>query len=92
MDVVGTARTRSELMNDAAAVEADVLLLDLDLAGGDTSDPLDMLRERCAGRVLVFASTDDVQAPSYSLPVSAIGTSPSASVSPQSGAGSWDRT
>src|SRR3954454_23925558 len=62
MDVVGTARTRSELMNHDAAVQADVLLVELDLTGGDTSDPLEMLRERCPGRVLVLAATDDVQA------------------------------
>src|SRR3954447_13365683 len=62
MYVVGTARTRWEVMNHDAAVKADVLLLDLDLAGEDTSDSLERLRERCPGRVLVFTATDDMQA------------------------------
>lgn len=61
MEVVGTACSRSELLSDEAAADADVLLLDLDLAGENTADSLGSLRERCAGRVLVLTGTDDVE-------------------------------
>ena len=60
MAVVGTASSRSELLSDEAAADADVLLLDLDLAGESTADSLGSLRERCAGRFLVLTGTDDV--------------------------------
>ena len=61
MEVVGTARSRDALLSDEAAMEADVLLLDLDLAGESTSESLGNLRERCAGRVLVLTGIDDVE-------------------------------
>ena len=61
MAVVGTASSRAELLSDEAAADADVLLLDLDLAGENTADSLGSLRERCAGRVLVLTGTDDVE-------------------------------
>ena len=61
MAVVGTACSCSELLSDDAAAAADVLLLDLDLAGENTADSLGRLRERCAGRVLVLTGTDDVE-------------------------------
>ena len=61
MAVVGTACSCSELLSDEAAADADVLLLDLDLAGENTADSLGRLRERCAGRVLVLTGTDDVE-------------------------------
>jgi len=60
MQVVGTACTHSELMNDAAACDADVLLLDLDLGGEDMGAALASLRERCPGHVLVLTGTDNV--------------------------------
>ena len=60
MELVGTARSRTELMNHDAAATADVLLLDLDLAGEDTTSVLGSLRERCPGRVLVLTGTDDL--------------------------------
>ena len=60
MEVVGTASTRAELLNHDAAAMADVLLLDLDLAGEDTLSALGSLRQRCPGRVLVLTGTDDL--------------------------------
>ena len=61
MAVVGTACSCSELLSDEAAADADVLLLDLDLAGENTADSLGRLRERCVGRVLVLTGTDDLE-------------------------------
>ena len=62
MEVVGTACSRAELLGDESAAEADVLLLDLDLAGESTADSLASLRERCPGRFLVLTGTDDFEA------------------------------
>src|SRR6478736_8918382 len=59
MQVVGTACSRGELLSNEAASLADVLLLDLDLAGENTAESLGTLRERCAGRFLVLTGTDD---------------------------------
>jgi two-component system nitrate/nitrite response regulator NarL len=59
MRVVGTASTLCELMNHDAAAEADVILLDLDLGGEDTSAALACLRQRCPGHVLVLTAADD---------------------------------
>jgi DNA-binding NarL/FixJ family response regulator len=59
MEVVGTASSRSELLNHDAAADADVILLDLDLAGEDSADALADLRQRCRGRVLVLTAADD---------------------------------
>lgn len=60
MVVVGTASTRSELINHDAAADADVILLDLDLGGEDAGDALELLRQRCPGRVLVLTGADDL--------------------------------
>lgn len=60
MEVVGTASSRTELLNHDAAAEADVILLDLDLAGENSTDALADLRSRCPGRVLVLTGADDV--------------------------------
>lgn len=60
MEVVGSASSRSELLNHDAAADADVILLDLDLAGEDSAAALDDLRRRCPGRVLVLTGADDV--------------------------------
>ncbi len=60
MHVVGTASTRTELMNHDAATEADVILLDLDLGGEDTAESMASLRQRCPGKVLVVTGADDL--------------------------------
>ena len=60
MQLVGTARTRSELLNHDAAALADVILLDLDLNGEDSTSALAVLRQRCPGRVLVLTGTGDI--------------------------------
>lgn len=59
MEVVGTARSRSELLNHDAAVDADIILLDLDLGGEDSAAALSDLLQRCVGRVLVLTGADD---------------------------------
>lgn len=61
MQVVGTASSRRELLNHDAATAADVILLDLDLAGEDSSESLSDLRRRCSGHVLVLTAADDLQ-------------------------------
>ncbi|WP_298832673.1 response regulator transcription factor [uncultured Piscinibacter sp.] len=60
MEVVGTAASRAELLDHEAAGAADVILLDLDLAGEDSVNSLDELRRRCPGRVLVLTGADDI--------------------------------
>lgn len=60
MAVVGSASTRTELMSDDAAAQADVILLDLDLAGEGTAQSLAVLRQRCPGRVLVLTGETDL--------------------------------
>lgn len=60
MEVVGSASSRTELMNHDAAATADVILLDLDLGGEDVIASLPSLRQRCPGRVLVLTATDDI--------------------------------
>ena len=60
MEVVGTASSRTELLNHDAAAAADVILLDLDLGGEDTAASLASLRQRCPGHVLVLTATDDI--------------------------------
>jgi DNA-binding NarL/FixJ family response regulator len=59
LQLVGTARSRSELLNHEAAAQADVLVLDLDLGGEDTASALPVLRQRCRGRVLVLTGSSD---------------------------------
>jgi two-component system, NarL family, nitrate/nitrite response regulator NarL len=61
MRVVGTASSRSELLNHDAAAEADVILLDLDLGGEDSSESLADLRRRCPGHVLVLTGAGDTK-------------------------------
>ena len=56
---MGTARTRSELLNHEAAALADVILLDLNLNGEDGISALAVLRQRCPGRVLVLTGSSD---------------------------------
>lgn len=58
--LVGTARSRHELLNHDAAAQADVILLDLDLGGEDSASALAVLRQRCPGRVLVLTGSSDV--------------------------------
>jgi two-component system nitrate/nitrite response regulator NarL len=61
LTVVGSARSRSELLAHDAAAEADVIVLDLDLGGEDGTGAMAELRQRCPGRVLVLTGTDDVR-------------------------------
>ncbi len=58
--LVGTATSRSELLAHPAAPRADVLLLDLDLAGEDAASAMAQLRQRCPGRVLVLTGSSDI--------------------------------
>ncbi len=60
MEVVGTATSHAELMNNDATGSADVILLDLDLGGEDMGESLASLRERCPGHVLVLTGADNV--------------------------------
>jgi two-component system, NarL family, nitrate/nitrite response regulator NarL len=60
MQVIGCASSLTELMNHDAAAQADVILLDLDLAGQDASASLAVLRQRCSGRVLILTAADDI--------------------------------
>jgi two-component system, NarL family, nitrate/nitrite response regulator NarL len=60
MQVIGSASSLTELMNHDAAAQADVILLDLDLAGEDASASMAVLRQRCPGRVLILTAADDI--------------------------------
>ena len=60
MEVVGSASTREELLNHDGAAQADVILLDLDLAGEDAAVALASLRQRCPGHVLVLTAAEDM--------------------------------
>ena len=60
MEVIGTASTRTELLNHDAAATADVILLDLDLGGEDVTASLASLRQRCPGQVLVLTGSDNM--------------------------------
>ncbi len=59
LQLVGAARSRSELLNHDAAAQADVIVLDLDLGGEDSTGALAVLRQRCPGRVLVLTGCSD---------------------------------
>ena len=59
LQLVGTASSRSELLNHDAAAQADVIVLDLDLGGEDGVSALPVLRQRCPGRVLVLTGSSD---------------------------------
>ncbi len=61
MQVIGTAQSRSELLNHDAAAQADVIVLDLDLAGEDAVEALTSLRQRCAGQVLILTAALDIE-------------------------------
>jgi DNA-binding NarL/FixJ family response regulator len=61
MEVVGTASSYSQLVNDDATGRADVVLLDLDLGGEDAGALLERVRERCPGHVLVLTAADDIE-------------------------------
>jgi len=60
MSVVGSATTQRALLSDDAAMLADVILLDLDLAGPDAACALAHLRQRCRGHVLILTATEDM--------------------------------
>ncbi|OGB32987.1 MAG: two-component system response regulator [Burkholderiales bacterium RIFCSPLOWO2_12_FULL_61_40] len=60
MEVIGTASSRTELLNHDAAATADVILLDLDLGGDDAMASLASLRQRCPGQILVLTASDNV--------------------------------
>ena len=60
MEVIGTARSLAELLSNDAIASADVILLDLNLAGENALVSLASLRERSPGRVLVLTATDDI--------------------------------
>lgn len=60
MTVVGTASSRAELVSHPAVAEADVILLDLDLAGEDAAASMVELRRRGPARVLVLTGADNV--------------------------------
>jgi two-component system, NarL family, nitrate/nitrite response regulator NarL len=61
MTVVGSAATRDALLGHAALAQADVLLMDLDLAGADGLDLLPVLRPRCCAQVLVLTASEDTR-------------------------------
>jgi len=60
MSVVGSATTQHALLSDEAATQADVILLDLDLAGPDAAGALGSLSQRCRGHVLILTATEDM--------------------------------
>jgi two-component system nitrate/nitrite response regulator NarL len=60
MEVIGTASSLTELLNDETVASADVILLDLDLDGEDALGSLASLRERCPGQVLILTASDDL--------------------------------
>ena len=59
MRVIGTATTRAELLGHQAVSEADIVLLDLDLAGERGAEVLPDLQRLCSGHVLVLTAADD---------------------------------
>ena len=61
MDVVGTAGTLEAVLGHPALTKADVLLMDLDLAGADGLDLLPKVQRVCQARVLVLTASDDTQ-------------------------------
>ena len=60
MSVVGSATTQHALLRDEAATQADVIVLDLDLAGPDAACALAHLRQRCPGHVLILTASEDM--------------------------------
>jgi two-component system nitrate/nitrite response regulator NarL len=59
MCVVGTATTRQELLAHPALGQADVVLLDLDLAGSNAIDAMGELARCSSARVLVLTAEED---------------------------------
>ena len=60
MQLVGSATSRAALLQHPDAARADVILLDLDLAGEDAASAMAQLRQRCPGRVLVLTASSDI--------------------------------
>lgn len=54
MEVVGTASSRTELLNKVGVAKPDVILLDLDLNGEDGADALPELPRQTAAQVLIL--------------------------------------
>lgn len=61
MTVVGAASTREAVLAHAALAEAEVLLMDLDLAGDDGLALLPEVQRRCTAKVLVLTASEDTQ-------------------------------
>jgi two-component system, NarL family, nitrate/nitrite response regulator NarL len=61
MTVVGSAGTREAVLGHAALAQAEVLLMDLDLAGADGLDLLPEIQRRCTAKVLVLTASEDTQ-------------------------------
>lgn len=61
MRLIGTASSRTQLLEHPALPDADVLVLDLDLGGEDASDAMAAIQRRCRGHVLVLTGADDPQ-------------------------------
>lgn len=61
MTVVGTAGTREAFLGHATLCQADVLLMDLDLAGADGLDLLPDVQRQSTARVLVLTASEDTQ-------------------------------
>ena len=59
MRVVGTASCCTELIAHHALPDADVIVLDLDLGGEDSTSTLAALHRRTTGHVLVLTGSDD---------------------------------
>ena len=60
MQVVGTASTRGELLNHEALASADIVILDLDLAGEDAAESINDIQRACGGHILVITGSDDL--------------------------------
>ncbi|WP_280155663.1 response regulator transcription factor [Piscinibacter sp. XHJ-5] len=60
LEVVGTAQSCEALISHPALPATDVLLLDLDLAGRNSTELMTELHARCSGQVLVLTAADDV--------------------------------
>lgn len=61
MTVVGTAPSRDSLLTHTALAQADVLLMDLDLAGADGLDLLPDVQRLSPAQVLVLTASEDPQ-------------------------------
>jgi two-component system, NarL family, nitrate/nitrite response regulator NarL len=61
MFVVGTASSKDALLTHSALPHAQVLLMDLDLAGADGLDLLPLVQRISPARVLVLTASEDTQ-------------------------------